>query len=142
MRQFLSLLIAICFVGCVIENVPTMTDVCPVEWDNTESVIFDNIDSVSLRDIAVVVQFNSQFKADTFSLKIKITTPDSVQFEEVIRMQKSRKHGSSLVSNEFVVPYRKDVLFRHIGKYRVEFSPFIKIEGVEAVGVVVLPIKK
>lgn len=141
MRQLLSFIAIICFVGCITENIPTMTDINPILWRNTKSITFENKDSLSMRSMDIIVLHNSQFKGNTLHIKIKTTSPDSLQFEEVILVQKPQKDLSSIFSNEIVIPYRQDVILKHMGEYQMEFTPSVATKGVEAIGVAILPTK-
>ena len=133
--RFFWIIIPLFFIGCLSYNIPEMVAVSPISWDDVARVTIANSDTVSLRDVDIIIRHNSNFVGDSLLLSVVTTTPDSIVFREVLMINMPNAMAPSVVSNEIVVGYRRDVLFDKTGEYTMEFTPATEVEGVKAVGV-------
>ena len=135
MKRFLGVIIAFFLVGCLSYNIPEMVAVNSILWSDVARITINNSDTTSLRNIDIIIRYNSNFVGDSLRLNVATTTPDSILFREEVVINMPRSVAPSVISNEMVVGYRRDVLLDKEGEYTMEFSPMSEVEGVKAVGV-------
>ena len=135
MKRFLGVITAFFLVGCLSYNIPEMVAVNSILWSDVARITINNSDTTSLRNIDIIIRYNSNFVGDSLRLNVATTTPDSILFREEVVINMPRSVAPSVISNEMVVGYRRDVLFDKEGEYTMEFSPMSEVEGVKAVGV-------
>ena len=127
--------LAMAMYGCLAPQNTQMVGVDMRLWDKAESVIYDNSDTLSLRNINIALRYNDNFKQTTLPLKVAITTPDARHFEEEIVLALHHPRTALTVSTTESLPYRADVVLSQKGHYTFSFEPQTAVRGVEAIGV-------
>ena len=127
--------IAIAFVGCIAPQNAIMVGVDLKSWSKAESIIYENSDTTSLRNLNIALRYNDNFRQTTLPLKVTITTPDARYFEEEVTLQLERPNMAIAVTATESIPYRTDVLLNQSGYYTISFEPLSEVRGVEAIGI-------
>lgn len=127
--------LAMAMYGCLAPQNTQMVGVDMQSWDSTESITYDNSDTLSLRNINIALRYNDNFKQTTLPLKVAITTPDARHFEEEIVLALHHPRTALTVSTTESLPYRADVVLSQKGCYTFSFEPQAAVRGVEAVGI-------
>jgi hypothetical protein len=104
-------------------------------WSGAESIAYENNDTLTLRNLNIVLRYNDNFKQAVLPLKIVVTTPDARHFEEVVELQLQHPSAALTVATTESVPYRESVLLNQKGDYTFTFEPQSEVRGVEAVGI-------
>ena len=126
---------AVAFVGCIAPQNAIMVCVDRKSWSKAESIIYENSDTTSLRNLNIALRYNDNFRQTTLPLKVTITTPDARYFEEEVTLQLERPNMAIAVTATESIPYRTDVLLNQSGYYTISFEPFSEVRGVEAIGI-------
>lgn len=121
--------------SCLSPHQTVVTDTGGGTWSESAEIEIPNADTVTPRDLYIVVRYNDSFRDDTLRLTIRTTSPDSLVFEESYTLGlPSRRHPAAL-AEEASVPYRRHVIFPDSGIYRMAFIPATPVRGVEAIGI-------
>ena len=126
---------AVAFVGCIAPQNAIMVGVDLKSWSKAESIIYENSDTTSLRNLNIALRYNDNFRQTTLPLKVTITTPDARYFEEEVTLQLERPNMAIAVTATESIPYRTDVLLNQSGYYTISFEPLSEVRGVEAIGI-------
>lgn len=121
--------------GCIAPQNALMVGVDMHSWSREESLTYENVDTLSLRNLNVALRYNDNFKRSTLPLKIAVTTPDARHFEEVVELQLAHPSTALTVATTESVPYRTNVVLNQKGSYTFSFEPQTEVQGVEAIGV-------
>ena len=127
--------VAVAMCSCLAPQNSLMVGVDMRSWSGAESLTYENSDTLSLRNLAIALRYNDNFKQAVLPLKIGITTPDARYFEEVVELRLSHPSAALTVATTESVPYRTDVLLSQKGGYTFTFEPQIEVRGVEAIGI-------
>lgn len=127
--------LAMAMYGCLAPQNTQMVGVDMQSWDSVESITYDNIDTLSLRNINIALRYNDNFKQTTLPLKVAITTPDARHFEEEIVLALHHPRTALTVATTESLPYRADVLLNQKGSYTISFEPQAAVRGLEAIGI-------
>ena len=112
-----------------------MHDVKSDAWSTTEEFTYDNTDSLSKRDISIVVRYGNGYTADSVSLRILAISPDSLVAEEHFTLRIPRIKEVRPEEQTFL--YRKDVVLGRCGEYKFHIAPDTLVEGISSVGIMV-----
>lgn len=104
-------------------------------WSATEEFVYSNEDSLSQRDISIVVRYSMDYVADSVTLRVMTISPDSLLFEEPFTLH--IPHLADMRPEEQTFVYRRNVTLRNKGDYRFRLTPEEPVEGIAAVGVVI-----
>ena len=127
--------IAIAFVGCIAPQNAIMVGVDLKSWSKAESIIYENADTTSLRNLNIALRYNEDFRQTSLPLKVTITTPDARYFEEEVTLQLERPSMAIAVTASESIPYRTGVQLNQSGFYTISFEPLSEVRGVEAIGI-------
>lgn len=127
--------VAVAMCSCLAPQNSLMVGVDMRSWSGAESLTYENSDTLSLRNLAIALRYNDNFKQVVLPLKIGITTPDARHFEEVVELRLSHPSAALTVATTESVPYRTDVLLSQKGGYTFTFEPQTEVQGVEAIGI-------
>ncbi len=111
-----------------------MNDMAEYRWSEAAHFSVDNDDTLSLRDLSVVLRYNRELKADSITVAITTLTPDSLRLEERFTLHVPRTNEVRTV--ERIFPYRRNARLMKPGVYRFTISPDDEITGVESVGLI------
>lgn len=104
-------------------------------WSTTSEFPFMNEDSLSKRDIAIVVRYSMEYVADSVALKVMTISPDSMLLEEPFTLH--IPHLADMRPREHTFVYRRGVILKRKGDYRFRLTPAEPVEGISAVGIVI-----
>lgn len=112
-----------------------MADVDPYEWSEPIVVKIENADTLTLRDLSVVIRSNRHFREDTLYLELKLQAPDSSRFCEEVAFPMHHPHRPAALRLIDEIPYRQDVVLNRFGAYWFSLRPLHPTRGVEAAGI-------
>lgn len=139
MQRLIYLAIVALSALCVACNEPQhsieMHDMDEAIWSNAEEFTYDNQDSLSKRDISIVVRYGSDYVADSVSLRILAISPDSLVTEEPFTLRIPRIKEVRPEEQTFL--YRKDVVLGRCGEYTFRITPDTLVEGISSVGLMI-----
>lgn len=110
-------------------------DVEDAVWSAPEIFCYDNEDSLSKRDIAIVVRYGEGYVADSVALRILTISPDSMVYEEPFALHIPRIKEVRPAEQTFL--YRSRVVLGRKGEYQFRITPERAVEGITSVGIVI-----
>ena len=135
MRVVVSLLVALLSLSCLSAGYIDMQSVDAYGWCKSVSIIYDNVDTQSLRDISVAVRYNDYFEGDTLSVVIQTSLPDVHQCRERVLLKLERDYAATAVTASESVLYRSSCSLSQQGNYIFTITPCRTVKGIEAVGI-------
>ena len=131
-----ALVVVLLIVACRGEQRVVEVHDQPAEcWEEVEEFTFVNDDTLSLRDIAIVLRYNRREVTDTLSLNIVTISPDSLVLSEDMTLRIPRLGDMRPAEQSF--PYRRSVVLQRRGEYRFRLTPRAKAEGIGSVGLLI-----
>ncbi len=127
--------VALATYSCLSPQNAVMVGVDLNSWDKVKSVVYENSDTLSLRNLNIAIRYNSNFEEASLPLKLAIMAPDNRIFQDTISLQLERSSAAVAISTTESRPYRTDVLLNQKGSYIFAFKPLIEVRGVEAIGI-------
>lgn len=123
--------------GCLSHHTERVADIDPLGWrgGDTIRVGYDNTDTVRLRKISLIFRYNSSFHTDTLRVVLRTVSPDSLCFEEKLRLPIAFTGIKRHDHFEAVVPYRHNNVLGRRGTYIFQFIPSDTYTGITAVGI-------
>lgn len=134
MRRVWAVLLGLWAISCSRPTQAVMEDVDPYGWNRAVSVRIENGDTLTLRDLSLVVRSNRHFRSDSLRLKLTLHAPDSSHYTEQVAFVMNHPHRPAALRLVDEVPYRRRVILSQFGGYRFTITPTEPIRGVEAVG--------
>jgi hypothetical protein len=134
-RCIVVVVLAMAMYGCLAPQNTQMVGVDMQAWNSAESIIYDNNDTLSLRNINIALRYNDNFREATLPLKIVVTTPNSQHFEEIVKLPLHHPRTALTVATTESLPYRADVVLSQKGCYAFSFEPLSEVRGIEAIGI-------
>ena len=104
-------------------------------WSVTEEFYYDNVDSLTKRDIAIAVRYSNGYVADSVAMNILCISPDSLVVEEPFTLH--IPHIGDIRPEEQTFLYRRNVVLTTKGRYIFRLTPQSAVEGISSVGVVI-----
>ncbi|MEG2612640.1 MAG: hypothetical protein RR971_04025 [Alistipes sp.] len=123
---------------CTSPHQIVVTDVNATAWRDSTVVVLRNSDTLTRREVRILVRSNTEFVGDTLSLCIATTAPDSVRYAEHFTLVIPRNRYAASVRRQADIPYRFDVVLADTGNYQFVFRPVRSVRGIEAVGIHIL----
>ncbi len=137
MRRWLSIVaVALTMVACSERPVgAAVTDTPRGEWlaGARVEVRYENCDTLSLYDVAVVVRREASATEVAMPLRVRCTSPSGVTFESGVVVPEESHRGGSFT--ESVGAWIEDAHFAESGEYLFTFTPESDLRGVWSVGV-------
>ena len=121
--------------SCLAPQNTQMVGVDVRSWCKTDSLIYDNGDTLALRNLNIAIRYNDNFELTELPLKVAITTPDARHYEEVTKLKINHPHTALTVATTESLPYRSNVVLAQRGEYIFAFTPLAEVRGVEAIGI-------
>lgn len=121
--------------GCTRPTQAVMADVNPYGWEEEVRVKIENADTLTLRDLSLVVRANRNFRLDTLHVEVTLKSPEAAQFSEVVALPIRHLHRPAALRLIDEIPYRHDVVLNRFGTYWVTLRPLSPIRGIEAAGI-------
>ena len=112
-----------------------MHDIKTDTWSASEEFTYDNTDSLSKRDISIVVRYGRGYTADSVGLRILAISPDSLVTAEEFTLRIPRIKEVRPEEQTFL--YRKDVVLGRCGEYKFRITPDTLVEGISSVGIMI-----
>ena len=112
----------VALVGCVRPGAVWTADIDPQGWGVRDTLRFevDNRDTVSMRDICVLFRFDGTFAEQKIPLAVRVTTPDSLCYEENFTAVLGDRIKANNDFYEAVAPYRSNAVLSQRGIYIFE----------------------
>lgn len=139
LRSCIAAIAAIVLHGCGTPAQLSVADVDPHAWQKAASLVIENRDTLTLRDIDLFVRSTGQFAEDTLSVRIVSLSPDSLRCEERLLLTIPPRTRTAARLHESTTPYRSRALLPRSGCYRLTVVPLRPARGIEAIGVRIVP---
>ena len=104
-------------------------------WAAPESFVYENEDSLSQRDLAIVVRYGTGYVADSVNMRILTISPDSMVIEEPFTLHIPRIREVRPQEQTFL--YRRNVVLGRKGQYEFRLTPDGVVEGISSVGIMI-----
>lgn len=126
--------------SCLNPHRVRMADTDPDGWSPADgtTVAYENTDTLSARDISVVVRFCNDFNYDKLALSLVTVTPDGYRWCDTLYMDVYGRLPKVGLYGEREQPYRRGVVFTQTGRYLFSLAPVMPAsptEGVAAAGI-------
>lgn len=105
------------------------------QWSEYEDFYYDNSDTLTKRDISIVVRYGKGYVADSVALSIMCVSPDSMVMEEPFTLH--IPHLADMRPEVQSFPYRRGVVLGTKGRYLFRVSPNTTVEGISSVGIAI-----
>lgn len=141
MNRYLFFL-SLCLLGACVRPLDTIyadTDAGGWAANSPVFVYYENRDTTAVRDIDLVVRFNSLFNYDRFRFIMETTAPDGVSRRDTLQIE--YRPDVSAAYTESSMPYISGADFNRAGVYRFAFRPLMpvsEIKGVAGVGITII----
>ena len=140
MRRLRSKLVAVTMlfvaVACVSEGRSVEVHDQPKSlWVNCEEFYYENEDTLSMRDIAIVLRYDRGEVADSVALNVMTISPDSMAAEEHFTLHIPRIREVRPQQQTFL--YRRNVVLGRKGQYEFRLTPDTAVEGISSIGIMV-----
>ena len=109
-------------------------------WSTVEEFYYDNVDTLTRRDISIVVRYGHGYTADSVAMSILSISPDSMVLEEPFTLRIPRLGDMRPAEHTFL--YRRNVLLSKEGRYTFRLKPDAVVEGIGSVGLVISEVKR
>ncbi len=120
--------------GCASPQRVYVTDTNPASWREGAGISVPNTDTLSVRDLRIVLRCDERFREDTLTLRIAVLAPDSLRYEEPFTLRIPHGRTAAAVHREAEIPYRRNAVLADSGVYRFTFTPTRCVRGIEAAG--------
>ncbi len=121
--------------GCGSEAYVDMQSVDAYHWSDPVSIVYDNSDITTPKDIAVALRYNDSFDSDTLTVVIQTSLPDVHQTRERMLLRLNRDYKATALTLSECVGYRDNCLLNQSGYYIFTITPCRTVRGIEAVGI-------
>lgn len=109
-------------------------------WSTVEEFYYDNVDTLTRRDISIVVRYGHGYTADSVAMSILSISPDSMVLEEPFTLRIPRLGDMRPAEHTFL--YRRNVLLSKEGRYTFRLKPDAVVDGIGSVGLVISEVKR
>lgn len=104
-------------------------------WSTTEDFVYDNSDTLSHRDISIVVRYGGGRVAESVALTVMTISPDSMVVAEPFTLHIPQLGDMRPAEHTFT--YRRSVVLGSRGEYLFRLKPTTAAEGISSVGIMV-----
>lgn len=112
-----------------------MHDVERHRWSATEDFFYDNHDTLSKRDIGIVVRYGGERVAESVEMTILTISPDSLVVAEPFMLHIPQMGDMRPAEHTFT--YRHNAILDRKGRYLFRLKPTHTAEGISSVGIVI-----
>lgn len=120
--------------GCTATDYAVAEDLQGAVWCDSIALPIHNVDTITRRSLRVFFRVENDFREDTLTTFVRLTTPDSLRYEEPFAVTFPRDDAPASIRREAVVTYRRNVVLNQQGIYRFDIVPARRVEGIEAIG--------
>ena len=121
--------------GCMSPTQAVVAAVDPLGWEEGVEVAVENADTVTERDIALVIRSNRQFRADSLRFEIRFEAPGGARFIEEVALPVQHRRMPAPLRCVDEMPYRRRVVLGRMGTYRITLTLRQPLRGIEAAGI-------
>ena len=104
-------------------------------WSTAEDFHYENVDTLSKRDISVVVRYSGEDVAESVELTILTISPDSMVVAEPFTLHIPQMGDVRPAEHSF--PYRRNVVLSSTGDYLFRLKPKAAAVGISSVGIII-----
>lgn len=134
--KYISIVAVLLIVACTnVNRSVMMNDTDHALWSADEDFYYDNTDTLSKRDIAIVVRYGKGYVADSVALSILCVSPDSLVSLEPFTIH--IPHLADMRPEVQTFPYRRNVVLNTKGRYLFRLRPDCAVEGISSVGLAI-----
>lgn len=112
-----------------------MADLDGYRWEEPVEIAVDNDDTLTRRDLSLVVRYDRRLAVDTLVVHIATHTPDSLSLVERFTLHIPPTEAVHPV--ERIFPYRSRAVLLHRGIYNFTVTPQTDAAGIESVGMII-----
>ncbi|MBQ8366598.1 MAG: hypothetical protein IJX40_02575 [Alistipes sp.] len=112
-----------------------MHDVEHHRWSVAEDFVYDNHDTLSRRDIGIVVRYGGERVSESVAMTILTLSPDSLVVAEPFTLHIPQMGDMRPAEHTFI--YRHNAVLSRKGKYLFRLTPTTAAEGISSVGIVI-----
>ena len=112
-----------------------MTDLDGYRWEEPIEIAVDNDDTLTRRDLSLVVRYDRRLAVDTLVVHIATHTPDSLSLVERLTLHIPPTEAVHPV--ERIFPSRSRAVLLHRGIYNITVTPQTDAAGIESVGLII-----
>ena len=126
--------------GCMRPDAVRTADINPLGWRGTDTLRLEAVgkDTISHRAISILFRFDNTFKNKEIPLTVRVTTPDSLWYEEGFTAVLGNPVRANNDFYEAAAPYRHDVVFMREGPYVFEIvNAGGELRGLWGAGIVI-----
>ena len=134
-ERILVAIVATSLCSCLAPQNVEMVGVDMESWRSADSLVYENSDTLSLRNLNIAIRYNDNLKRSVLPLKIGVTTPDARHYADTVALQLYHPSTALAVATTESLPYRSSVLLNQKGCYTFSFEPLEEVRGVEAIGI-------
>lgn len=135
LEMFATLGISFVAFSCMAPN-EYVVQTMPVDgWTSPCRIEYMNRDTLSVRDLELVLRYNDRFRQDTLTVDMSVLSPDGRIFSERVLFRVNRTWTSAAVRHEEILPYRTSSRLGRSGYYVFTLTPCSPHIGIEAVGI-------
>lgn len=133
---WLLMIMSLC-VGCVDSRSRAyVTDIEGGLWSDVAIVEIDNRDTTSLNHLSIFLKHQPYEALEPLPVEIYTVTPDEVTHSDRVTLTfEGCARGESVMAHQHTAAYRRDVVLRQAGIYRLYIFPSRPTRGIEGVGV-------
>lgn len=118
-----------------IQHSVDMHDVEERAWSTPEVFLYENEDSLTMRDLSIVVRYGTGYVSDSVSMRILTISPDSMVVEEPFTLHIPRIREVRPTEQTFL--YRRNVILGRKGTYEFRLLPDTATKGINSIGIMV-----
>lgn len=107
------------------------TDVNPAGWDTAAELEYENLDTISLREAALLIRYDNSATFGTFVVEVR--SPSGAKARDSV-MVSLEPHAASNNLREIGITYRDSVLFSEQGIYKFSIAPPEGTRGIWSTG--------
>lgn len=139
-RDWIIIVLAVSSLSSCIRETDVVTDVDPRGFVGAVNVEYDNTDTITARDIYMILRTNRIFCENAVDLQISVMSPDSIQYTETFTMTVPARTKANMNDAfvETISLYRGMAVLDRAGTYVFGFSPAagsVGVAGVAGIGV-------
>lgn len=128
------------FIGCSqIKRDVIVADIDGYYWKNGVDLVFENNDSLSMRDVLFIFRYDNMFEYNDVKVLFSVTSPRGDSFQDTLMFD--LKHDGTSIERAFVTDFEcviiNNAVFDTCATYYFNIKPLMKepLIGVVSVGV-------
>jgi hypothetical protein len=131
-RFWMTLLLSASSVACMSDHDSVVAETNPTGWDMPVTMTYANVDTVSIKEAALLVRYDNDVCAG--EVVIEAHSPTGAAARDTIAVTLLSDQRSNNI-RETRLPYRTGVVLGEAGEYRFTLIPLTEMRGVWSVGI-------